>query len=168
MCRILSSENMIFINFADMYFDLLFLTHSCVIAHKPYIWWVKQYCGSVLRLATLGFSQIFQQFESESRNSDNIEMEKDLLIDCVYLVMAIWQVQQQQQQQQTRLDTKVFSLERIYLSSPVEFSKSQTSNGSKRTLSPKKLWAHRNFASKFFFVSAKNVGSKNLGSRNFL
>ena len=57
----------------------------------------------------------------------------------------------------TRLEYKVFSLERLYPSSPVEVSKSQTNIGSKKNLGPKRFGVHKNFGSKKNFGPTKIV-----------
>ena len=81
----------------------------------------------------------------------------------------------------TRLESKVSSLERLYPSSPVEVSKSQTNSGSKekywvrkKILGPnnnesEKFWVHKSFGSKNFWVERycpEEIFQKNLALKN--
>ena len=69
----------------------------------------------------------------------------------------------------TRLESKVFSLPRLYPSSPVEVSKSLTFNGFKKDFgSEKNYGAKKNFGRENFFC-LKSFGSKKIvGPKFFL
>ena len=68
----------------------------------------------------------------------------------------------------TRLESKVFSLERLYPSSTVEVSKSKTNIGSKKNMGPQKFWVCKNLKPKKFRFQIKVWLKKSLGHKIFL